>query len=233
MKLVGVMGQSGSGKTTFTNFLGENKSVGIIHVDDLVGKVKQRYFKLFLQRGSNNTYDHSPENKKLNSKVKSVFYKNKLLFKFLMALRSKLIQKDLEKAINNFKGEGKELVIIDDWALITHKKLYSELSKVYIISRNFAARRNGLKLRDNATREELKLADIPHALQFIKYPENSKVQKIINNSSLEDLQIKAKKELEKLVVPNFEERIHVEAPTVIQTLEWLAETQKMQDNIKE
>ena len=57
MKLIGVMGNGGSGKTTFTNYLDNKDNVGVIHVDDLVGEVKKKYFGAFLQPKENNTID--------------------------------------------------------------------------------------------------------------------------------------------------------------------------------
>ena len=37
MKLIGVTGKSGAGKTTFSNYLKENsKDIEVIHIDDLI-----------------------------------------------------------------------------------------------------------------------------------------------------------------------------------------------------
>ena len=49
MKLIGIMGKPGSGKTTFSDYLGRKDTVGVIHVDDLVADIKKKYFKFFLQ----------------------------------------------------------------------------------------------------------------------------------------------------------------------------------------
>ena len=43
MKLIGVMGNGGSGKTTFTEHLDKRENVGVIHVDDLVGEIKRKW----------------------------------------------------------------------------------------------------------------------------------------------------------------------------------------------
>ena len=45
MKLIGIMGNAGSGKTTFTEHLDKRKNVGVIHVDNLVGNIKRKYWK--------------------------------------------------------------------------------------------------------------------------------------------------------------------------------------------
>ena len=37
MKIIGVMGNGGSGKTTFTTYFEQKTNVGVIHVDDILG----------------------------------------------------------------------------------------------------------------------------------------------------------------------------------------------------
>ena len=49
MKLIGITGKPGAGKTTFSDIYASKDNVGVIHVDDLVAKVKKRYFSMFLQ----------------------------------------------------------------------------------------------------------------------------------------------------------------------------------------
>ena len=55
MKLIGVMGNSGSGKTTFTEYLETKPSVGVVHVDLITADIKKKYFKPFLQPREKNT----------------------------------------------------------------------------------------------------------------------------------------------------------------------------------
>ena len=78
MKLIGVMGIGGSGKTTFTEQLDKRENVGVIHVDNLVGEMKRKYFKIFLQSQENNTTESTKNNPKLKSGFKKLFYKNNL-----------------------------------------------------------------------------------------------------------------------------------------------------------
>lgn len=47
MKIIGIMGNGGSGKTSFSDALASKESVGIIHVDDLVGNVKENILNFF------------------------------------------------------------------------------------------------------------------------------------------------------------------------------------------
>lgn len=207
MKLVGVMGKSGAGKTTFTDFFAQNHNdVGIIHVDDLLSEVKKKYFRIFLQPKKRNTTESTKKNPKLNGKVKKLFYSNRFLFNLLMKVRSKLVAKPINQQIETMKSQGKEIIIIDDWVITTHEDLYPRLSKIYYVERQFSERREGLKERDDLTLEELKVADIPYARRYIDKPEDDRVITIKNRESIEDLNQKAKEEYEKVHVKTFDEK---------------------------
>ena len=41
MNLIGITGKSGAGKTTLSNMIAENENVGVIHIDELMEKVKE------------------------------------------------------------------------------------------------------------------------------------------------------------------------------------------------
>ena len=59
MIVIGVTGKSGAGKTTFADFLGERRNVGVIHLDDTINGVKEDKFKLDDTRAFKNA--HGPE----------------------------------------------------------------------------------------------------------------------------------------------------------------------------
>lgn len=206
MKLVGVMGNSGSGKTTFTNYLDNKENVGVIHVDDLVGEAKKKYFKPFLQPKENNTTETTRSNPKLKIGIKEFFYRNRFAFNFLMMIRSKLVEKELNRRIRELKMEGKRVIIVDDWALPTHQKLLPKFNQIYFLKRGILSRRQGLTERDGLTRKELRVSDIPYSLKRIDIPKNSKVSVIYNNGSFEQLFQNAEEEYEKLGELTFDER---------------------------
>lgn len=229
MKIIGIMGNSGSGKTTFSNSLSSKKSVGIIHVDDLVAKAKRKYFRVFLQPKENNSTEQTKNNPKLKAGAKEFFYKNKLTFNFLMKLRSWLVMPEIEQQINNFKKEGKELVLIDDWVLSTHKKLAGKLDHIYVLERKYLERRKSYQERDGLTKEEVKVSDLPYALGLVKIPNSDKVTKIYNNGTIEELEANALEVYSKYVAPSFDERYKVENP--IQTLSRVSKSvSKLKEN---
>ena len=45
LKLIGVTGKSGAGKTTFANILAQKNGIGVIHIDEVLRKVKKKDLK--------------------------------------------------------------------------------------------------------------------------------------------------------------------------------------------
>ncbi len=215
MKLIGVTGKPGSGKTTFSEHLKKRENVGVIHVDDILGNLKKKYFGAFLQSSqTTTTIEDTKNNPKLKASFKEIFFKNKFAFRLLMALRSKLVENELKLQIENFKSNGKKAVIIDDWNLMSHKSLNGKFNHIYVINRNFVERRRGVKERDNASLRELKIIDLPYALGVVKWPEGENVSKIENNGSIHDLQNIADLEYEKFGELTFDERYSVKSTPV-------------------
>lgn len=206
MKLIGVMGNSGSGKTTFTEYLETKKSVGVIHVDTITSDIKKKYFRPFLQGKDKNTTESTKNNPKVKMGAKAIFYKNKFTFNLLMKIRNKLIGKELERQISEFKKEGKKVVVIDDWALPTQKNLLPKFAHIYAMKRRFTDRRKGLTQRDAISIEEAKLYDLPYALRFIQVPKQSNVSPINNYGTIEDLYASAEEVYQSIGELSFDER---------------------------
>ncbi len=230
MKLIGVTGRSGAGKTTFSCMLAAHDSVGLIHVDDLVGDVKYKYFKRFLKRDENNQIEKlagstmQPDNPKLTNESKRFFYGNKYAFNFLMWLRSRLISKSLNERIESFRQDGKKAVVIDDWVLDTHKDLYKKLDRIFYIERSFEGRHEGLIERDDLDREEIKIADMPYALKLVTKPNDERVITVLNKGTLQDLATRAENEYKKLNIQTFDEKYCVRIGNQKTELQRLLET---------
>lgn len=206
MKLIGIMGNSGSGKTTFSEYLETKPTVGVIHVDLITADIKKRYFRPFLQPKEKNTTENTIINPKVKPGVKSFFHRNKFAFNCLMAVRNKLIGAELNKQIDDFKKAGKRVIVVEDWALPTHKKLFPKFNHIYMLKRDFLGRRRSIEERDGVTSQEAKLYDLPYAQKFIQTPKQSNVTVIHNYGSIEDLYKAAEEEYEKIGELTFDER---------------------------
>jgi hypothetical protein len=111
--------------------------------------------------------------------------------------------------LEEYKRSGIECVVIDDWAIGTHKFLKGKIAELYTIQRDFVTRRRALKQRDGADVDELKVVDTPYALKFMKKAKAKKETVVSNGGTIEDLKRIVQKEIEKHVLPTFDERYKV------------------------
>lgn len=193
MKLIGITGKAGSGKTTFSNILAQKDNIGVIHTDDILKKIKLKYFKMIMQE------DKRGEKTKINSKLKTILYKNKIIFNLFMKFRAKLIEKYMNEEIQRLEDSGKQIILIDD-IFLQYQKCYKKISQIILIERPFIERRNALKERDKLSKEEVVAYDIAHLTGNYKEMTHKKnTIKIINNKNKEDLL----KKTEKLYCNNF------------------------------
>ena len=181
MKLVGITGKAGSGKTTFSNMLSENSQISVIHIDDILKEIKLKYFKLFMKRNSQG------EKTKVDSGLKAVLYKDKILFNIFMRFRAKLIEKPLMSEIQALQELGNKIILIDD-IFLQYQKCYNDLSLVILMERPYKDRKVSLIERDNLSKEELVAYDMAHSSGNYKdLTHSNKTIKITNNQNKESL----------------------------------------------
>ena len=193
MKLIGVTGKSGSGKTTFSDMLAENPNIDVIHIDDILYDIKLKYFKLIMKENKDG------EKIKVDSKLKTFIYKNKIIFNLFMKFRAKLIEKPLEKEIQRLKSQGIENIVIEDTFIKYHKR-YKDMAKVFFIQRPYIARIEALQAREKLPKEEVVAADVAHHKGHYNEEATNKVlYKINNNSTPEELKQKA----QEIYIENF------------------------------
>lgn len=203
MIYIGVTGKPGAGKTTFSNFWAEKSNVGVIHVDELVNEIKLKYLGPFMTNDKNN------EKIKVKPGLKKRVYKNKLAFKLLGFVRRKLVEKPIQRKIQEFKLQGKDIVIIDDWRLEEHRQIYSKLRKVFFVKRNFVERRAGILDRDEISLDELNVMDMPYALKYKSQKINPNYEIIENSGSLDELKQRVDREYEELGIMGFDEKYRI------------------------
>lgn len=160
MKIIGVTGKSGAGKTTLTDFLGERSNVGVIHLDDIFTNIKETKFRNHIKgRNKNN----SP--KILSHRLRFAIANNRLLFKISMFSKRMLMKKKIEEQIKQFKSKGKDAVVIEGVHLkdMTNYRMYD---KVIYIRRPYAAREKDLLERDGISKLEILERDLPYRRKF-------------------------------------------------------------------
>ena len=186
MKLIGITGKSGAGKTTFSNIMAQNNDVGVIHIDDLLREIKLKYFKPIMNM------DNKGEKTKVNGNLKMLLYKNKIIFNLFMKFRARLLKKRINNRVKELQELGKNLIIIDD-IFIKSLHIYDSLDKLFLVERSYVERKDALKERDNLTLQDIVASDIAHYKGIYKDTHNkNKIEKILNKESRESLANRAK-----------------------------------------
>lgn len=197
MKLIGITGKAGAGKTTFSDYLAQNsKDIGIIHVDDLIKELKLKYFKFLMKK------DNKGEKVKVDSRLKKFLYKNKIIFSAFMKFRAKLISPSLKRIIKELSD--KRIILIDD-IFIKYHKLYKDLDKIYVLERAYSNRREALIQRDGISKEEIMAYDLAHYRgNYKEIKGDIRVTKIENDGDKIKLKQKAREIYEKTMLSDRE-----------------------------
>ena len=181
MKLIRITGKAGSGKTTFSNMLAVYPNIEVIHIDDILNKIKLKYFRLLMKK------NHNGKKTKVDSKLKLLLYKNKLLFTLFMKFRAKLIKKPLTLEIERLKKNNAKYIIIDD-IFLQHQSCYKDLSSIILMKRPYTARKNSLMERDKISKEEVVSYDMAHfSGNYKELTHNNKTIEITNKGDENDL----------------------------------------------
>lgn len=199
MKLIGITGKAGAGKTTISNIIAQNNNVGVIHVDDVLKDVKLKYLKLFMDT------DNKGEKTKVNGKIKMFLFRNKIMFNLIMKFRNLLVTKYIENEIQKLQDKGKDIILIDD-IYIKFLHIYNNLDRLFVVERNYNERKEALKQRDDLTLQEVVASDIAHFKGVYKEVSKGKnVEKVFNNGTRESLTEKAKEIYEKYFISSREQ----------------------------
>lgn len=153
MKLIGVTGKAGAGKTTFANYFEKKSNIGVIHVDDIMNEFKKRRFSLFMKD------DKHGEKTEIKSGLKFFIYNNKFLYNALMKIRAFMLKNEIKSRIDGFKAEGKDFVFVDD-VYLSYLTNYKDFDKVYYIRRPYFTRLDAIKKRDECDKRTLVASEI-------------------------------------------------------------------------
>lgn len=185
MKLIGITGKSGAGKTTFSNLLGKHHDVGVIHVDDLMDEFKEKNLSSMM--------DNDGEGKPTVTKktLRKILYSNKYIFLSYIKVKSYILDKKIERRIKEYEEEGKNIVVIESVHL-KYFKIFKKLDKKIIISRPYTKRLESVLERDkdkNIDKETFVMWDIPYKKNYYKEKEEDYDYKIYDET-LEEIEKK-------------------------------------------
>lgn len=183
MKLIGITGKAGAGKTTLSDMLGKNEDVGVIHVDDLFEKVKKEKLSGMMEHNSKG----KPVAIKKN--IRKVLYGNKYIFMIFIRIKAIILSEKINNKLKEFERAGKSVAVIES----THLKYYPIFKKMHkkvFIKRPYIERRESVLIRDkgkNMDKEIFVLWDIPYKRSYYKENMDNYEYKV-NNDSMKKLE---------------------------------------------
>lgn len=209
MKLIGITGKAGSGKTTISNMLQEYPGVAVIHVDELVDKEKENKFSLIMDS------DKNGRPIVVKKRMREFIYNNKILFRVFMKLKNALIQSKINKKIMEYEKQGFTAVVIDS-IYLKYLSIYKQLDVKILMRRSYSQRLQSVLERDkdkNMDKARFISSDIPYKRGYCKEHINS-YKYIIRNTTIDNLRRQAQKIFEKEIQKrNFIEECKVSKET--------------------
>lgn len=129
MKLIGIVGKSGAGKTTLSKMLQKNDSIGVIHLDEVISmrEIKEKMPKSIVDK---DLYANADGEKfmvldKRVRKIKDRMLKNKLFNKLYFGILHLPKEILIKKAVNQKMQEGKETIIVEG-SILGDFKIYDK-----------------------------------------------------------------------------------------------------------
>ncbi|WP_049783342.1 dephospho-CoA kinase [Mahella australiensis] len=194
MKIIGLTGGIGSGKSTVASILADNGAY-VIDADKVGHKV---YYKggpawdaVVKAFGTGILNENGDIDRRKLAAI--VFHDNKKL-NMLNAIVHPIIAREVSQRIDNARGKGVELVVVEA-ALLIESGWYKMADEVWLITADQEIRLHRIMQRDDISIEEARLR------MQSQMPDDEKAEYadiiIVNNNGIEDLKHKVKEALQR------------------------------------
>jgi len=149
--LIGIMGKTGSGKSTITSYLNKDNKYEVIDVD----KVNHKLLEMKeLKDEIIEKYDCLEDGVLNRKKLGMILYTDKEKMEEYNSLIWKYLEKELDKMIN----ESNKPVIID-WMMLPLTKFYDMCDIKILVESNWNIRLKRVLMRDNVDKEHFTARD--------------------------------------------------------------------------
>lgn len=108
MKIIGIMGKAGCGKTTLSNIISEKTGASVIHLDYILDDIK----KTNIMKGITETSKHTGD-RVINVKLSDFLYKSPIIRKPYLLIRNLIKSKILNKKIQENQKENQQFIIVE------------------------------------------------------------------------------------------------------------------------
>lgn len=185
MKIIGITGSSGAGKTTVCKLLEEKYEAEIIDADKVAKKLSKKgtmYFNSIVDTFGNAIVDKKGElNRK---KLADIIFEDEAKREELNKLTFMYVVEEIKKKINKM---GKKKVIVVDAPLLYESRLNEICDFVIAVISDRYKQITRITMRDNITREEAeRRLNAQNTNEF--YTDNAEYVLYNNDDNVEDLQ---------------------------------------------
>lgn len=191
MKIIGITGKGGTGKTTFSNMLIKDNKSEIIHMDYILDEIKSS--KLISPMTQKAVYieNKNQEHRIINEKLSNKIYKTKFILDIYLKIRKKIINSILNNKINELKNKGIETIIVEGIDLSKLDVLY-DMDYLILMTAPYNERLQRVIKRDGIFDKEIFVKKDLKSQRNIIGKISKKIDKVIeNNGTIEELQTKA------------------------------------------
>lgn len=108
MRIIGITGHAGSGKTTLSNIISEKTGASVIHLDRVLDDIKNK--KMMRGITENSRYTGA---KMINTRLSDFIYDSPILIKPYLSIRKKIKSKILNKKIEEHRSNNEKVIIIE------------------------------------------------------------------------------------------------------------------------
>lgn len=118
MKIIGITGKAGSGKTILANMIAKEKSIDIIHMDYILDGIKESKALSKMTQNAEQVEDKENTHKMVKSNLSDFIYSNGLILEIYLKFRNIIINRILNKKIKEYEEKNIENLIVEGLDLI-------------------------------------------------------------------------------------------------------------------
>lgn len=197
MKIIGITGKAGTGKTTLSNILAENENIRVIHLDYLLDDIKNnKILQNVTTKNERKEGDKLHESKLLKEGISNYIYNHTIILKMYLNLKRRMKNKILKDKIKKYSDT--DILVIEGFDLLNFD-ICKKLDFLVLIEVPYIERINRLSKR-NGSISKKRILEIDRNLHRNLIGKNkiNPDYTIENNGDIENLKEQSKIVLKKL-----------------------------------